>query len=708
MESNTHSRNQHYSLRTITFNPKIYESLIGRGLDSDTYNKNRRKLRQYIIQAVGDCLKLGFKDVKIRQHLGDILHVFNHRDEGLDVKVPYTIDQIINFVRREARYFSYGSKWITIFPNKIRQLASWMKSFNKVNDWAMLSAIELMNVGFGSEGNVSIFSPNILDQTAYIDRHYREQILDRLVDQDYIEYTAIPGQIHINLNKVPLVKQVFPIPESHYFPEYHHTEETKEWFNIHLLNTGRPANTTPHPVFQHIYVDKDWKHLHFRLGTVSVFQLIAAVFDEFQLNPYRKGLRKDGGFYSIHETAYSSLEKMYKKMPYPTSDIQNSAHIDQLLKFQQEVSLPASDRGIPFNTAKAKSVLFQCKMLLIGHGNYQRACFQEHPSPGEIQARINILKRFIDHAEKQPDSRLHPWWSVRGTDSNRTVLHNPDVQNLPKDLRFLLTDGQYRVELWDISEQEAFIGIMETDSIYGLNLLQNDTGIMQHIIDITGFDKTTVKGIYHPYMKGKGRRTFIKEQEFPIEVIDTVIRAIEDTIPEVYQRKMHVQTYMLDNNGVLPNTPLGRKPLQFDNEKNSTRSIAILDQSIGAEMTKGWLLRYSEIAGSLYPIAIDLHDAIGILVPYELYNNTQDREDLITAALLHSCKQLGYNICPKVKKTLIDYTKLKKPARKSVIWECIYLAIPWIDCQLTTIYLIDSMNKDPPLSVFLLTLYSFR
>ncbi|RLD97214.1 MAG: hypothetical protein DRI92_06005, partial [Aquificota bacterium] len=641
------------------------------------YNRNRKKLRKYIVRAVGDLLKLGYSDDKIRQQLEGILYIFYHRDDSLKPTIPDIINQIIYFVKDEARYSPHGLTWMYISTNKVKQYASWMKSFNKVTDWAMFCAIDLINEAFKSNSKPSLFAPATLDQIAGIDRHTRESVLNRLAGQGYIiNYHKMNGQFDIPQLNYPHDHHVHSDLESVGLTDYALSQESKAWFNIHLLNTGRPANTNSHSVFPHIFINKNNGNLHFRLGTVTVFQLIAAVFDEYQLNPYRKGIRKDGGFYSIHKKAYSSLNKINKKMPYPVlNDINGNKHISQLIEFQDKIALPATDLGIPFNIAKAKSVLFHCKMLLIGYGDYTRAGFNKKPSRDKIKARINILKKFIKHAIKQSDGRLHPLWNIRGTDSNRTVLYDPDVQNLPRDLRFLLTDNKYRVELWDISEQEAFIGITESQSEQGMSLIENDNSIMQYIISQTGLDKKTVKGIYHPYMKGKGLGTFKKEGKYSDKDIDVVINAINVIIPEVYNRKRTVQQYTLDNYGLLPKTRLGREPIQFDFEKNTTRSIAILDQSIGAEMSKGWFIIYNEMAGDRFPVVLDLHDAIGILVPVEEYKDDFERGSIIKKALEYHCKQLGYSVCPGVKKTIINYDGQIKPVRKSIHHFIILLVI---------------------------------
>jgi len=572
----------------------------------DQYKKNRKQFEKWIIRGIGDALKFGNDESWIIKHFTEIVRIFNHYPRP-DTSVDY-IKTTIGSIKSEALYHPYGIRWINITPKRITRWVHWRQSFTKDSDWRLYCAIDLFNEINPGKAWISVYTPSNLERTAGVDRETRKRSLIRLEKLGWItsEINQTDHGIRIKVLKMPKILRAENV-RNVLRPEIISTPTTNQnlWYKIHRLISGRPPLTRPHPDFPLIFTNDT--HLHLRLGTVSIRQMIAAVYSKEKLNESWKKLRKDSASFRLHEKAYQEVLYAPKKMPYPVDDdIENNKSFQQQLDYQDDVAFPAMDRGLPFDIYNAKIRAF--RLLMAYYGQSSNTPKTKKGKRG-VKKRLNYLNQCLSNATQWDDHRVRSWWDIRGTVSNRTVLKRPDIQNFPKDLRYLLQNEDEILEWHDIKGQEIYITILESKSKKGMEIIDGDRDLMQEIADSLSISKDLVKGIIHPRMKGKGKKAL--KEEYGDDTVEEVLKELEKNVPEAKQRKEWLEGEVQANHGELPETPLGRTPVTIDQERISTCAIAIMDQSVGTELTKQWAIHYARTEeAKRWPIVLDMHDAI--------------------------------------------------------------------------------------------------
>lgn len=215
---------------------------------------------------------------------------------------------------------------------------------------------------------------------------------------------------------------------------------------------------------------------------------------------------------------------------------------------------------------------------------------------------------------------------------------------MPKSLRYLFRDSQEQLEWYDIKGQEIFISMMESGSAKGSQCITDSQDIMTMIAEQAGLDRKTVKDIMHPSMKGMGERNLCKKHGE--EATNTTTQAFNQLFPEVKERKLQTEEIARET-GRLPMTRLGRRAIQIDVEKETTRPIALMDQGNGAEMTKSWAIEYNRRhAASQGPVLLDMHDALVIATPRGRARQEPARVETLEKSLGITSARLGYLLKP--------------------------------------------------------------
>lgn len=647
----------YYSFTRITGisgSPSDYATLLTDAYDSsgnwdaEQYIKNRKKLEGWIIRGIGDALKTRYNEDWIIDHFKEIVLIFNH------YKTPETsaeyIKTAIRYIKREARYHPYGIAWLIVAPDKITNWVSWRRHFSKDSDWRLFCALNLFECLKQGDDWIPIYSVSNLDRTAGMNRDTRTRTLNRLRESGWIDFQRNKSDTGISVKILKkLQNQPRPHPSNNLRPDFQDSpsRDPNLWYQIHRLLAGRPALTRPHRRYPLIY--SEGKHLHFRLGTVSIRQLISSVYSENELATSWNKLRSDSGSFKLHLYAEKEVDEAPRKMPYPVDqEIIGNPHFNMLMDYQERVAFPAMDIGLPFNVDAARKLQYRLLMAYYGVGP-NPLCIKNEKA--RIKNRYDIIGRYIQESLNWEDGRIRPFWYVRGTQANRTVLKNPDVQNLPKDLRFLLQNDNECLEWYDIKGQEIFIAIMESESKSGKQIIHEGRDLMQEIATDLGLEKKVVKKIIHPCQRGKSVKALKREHgEF---IVDSVLDTFYRRVPETSQRKSRLEEDVIMNHGELPMTPLCRTPITIDRERVTTCASAVVDQSIGAEITKLWALNYNQTEeGRKYPIVLDMHDAIVAPAPQnETEEGEENRGATINKALEQATKTIGYPTTPQAENT---------------------------------------------------------
>lgn len=124
----------------------------------------------------------------------------------------------------------------------------------------------------------------------------------------------------------------------------------------------------------------------------------------------------------------------------------------------------------------------------------------------------------------QPDGRIHPWWKPEGTDTGRWACRNPNLQNIPFQMKDIIVPEEGKVYLYaDYDRLEVWISAIVSGDEDLLELLESGVdihGVLQKEIAqfypaITRVQaKTTLFGTFY----GRGTRDIAEQFRVPTEI----------------------------------------------------------------------------------------------------------------------------------------------------------------------------------------------
>jgi uracil-DNA glycosylase family 4 len=160
----------------------------------------------------------------------------------------------------------------------------------------------------------------------------------------------------------------------------------------------------------------------------------------------------------------------------------------------------------------------------------------------------------------QEDGRIHPWWKPEGTDTGRWACRNPNLQNIPTDMKDIIVPEEGRVFLYaDFDRLEVWISAILSGDKDLLEVLESGVdvhGVLQKEIaqfypSITRVQsKTTLFGTFY----GRGTKDIAQQFGVPNEVAkgwqDMIFgkfkrlgKFFKEDIPKEFEEKGYITSF---------------------------------------------------------------------------------------------------------------------------------------------------------------------
>lgn len=148
----------------------------------------------------------------------------------------------------------------------------------------------------------------------------------------------------------------------------------------------------------------------------------------------------------------------------------------------------------------------------------------------------------------EKDGRAHPVIKLYGTDSGRTSCSDPNIQQIPPELRhlFIADDGHVLLG-WDYKSHEVRgLGYYTQDPKLLEILRPRDADPHQYIASIVGVERQTAKHSLFGVAYGAGAPKLVKQHGIPLETATRIVKLVGDLFPGLDKWREMVYNEMYD------------------------------------------------------------------------------------------------------------------------------------------------------------------
>jgi hypothetical protein len=537
---------------------------------------------------------------------------------NLSTELTQTANSLMSYILETAKHKPLGIDWwVTLTPGRIKKLANLYISQDESEN-LVFRALKLLTSEFGMPYNIN---PQVVYSLTGLDKRTARSAIKRLSEKhrDFkVEYQKKNCQYHVS--RLPKGKrmgseiQVSIPPQGEHNPDkWTVSKKQKQWQMLHEYNTGRPPRYHNDPRAPHIYLRNG--KVQAKLGTFSLIEVFS-LYTDYKAN----------SDFDYKWRAHKIPSRRMDAYPYKvTGDFWENKANGLAMQYLYEVQFPMQDRGLPLDIKQIDRLIRRYEGYLAGTRKLPRKLLEKYGegelNPEKKQAKIDekvtnrlrTLRSRQEHYDSETE-RIYPMIIPRATASERAGTRWPNIQNLPKDLRHILRNSHEKLVMFDISGQENYL-ITEIRNFENMREINMMSDLATCIHERTGIDRKEVKTVAHALTKGKGLRTF--EAEGNGEIARQVASEILALEPRWGEHREARTEYRRKTHGRTENTALGQSGIIIDNRRADCQAVAIADQMQGAEQKKLWICNLKETLPEGCRIGIDMHDAVGIVIPQE-------------------------------------------------------------------------------------------
>jgi uracil-DNA glycosylase family 4 len=239
----------------------------------------------------------------------------------------------------------------------------------------------------------------------------------------------------------------------------------------------------------------------------------------------------------------------------------------------------------------------------------------------EYRSEAKTLRAFLEPLQKEwidKDGATHPQVLLHGTDTGRTSCTDPNIQQVPEELRhFFVARPGHQFIGWDMVANEVrCIALLSEDESL-CRLLRAGLDPHQEVANATGLTRQQSKNLLFASVYGAGINRLMEQIGITDrQIIYRALETVGSMFPGLPAWKEEVINEVKEKGYV--ETTFGRKIVfPYQDEKNEwqiqRQAVNSIPQSLGSDIALLTLIRAYEGMG-LVPLAF-IHDAILIEVP---------------------------------------------------------------------------------------------